>query len=124
MDENAIKTYQGEKAEELPEVEEAINNPPVPTEEQPAEHWNESGNMMTVDSLPADVRDTMPEDAQMVFVAAYNSIMEQGGDRESAMQVAWQTIEHNELYTRDANGKWVHTPVEQGLHNPQPLSAS
>jgi cation transport regulator len=124
MDENAIKTYQGENAEEIPEVEDAVNEYAGAGDDAVMQQPDASQGMMTVDTLPQEVRDALPEDAQQVFIAAYNSIFDNNGDRESAMKVAWQSIEHNELYTRGADGKYTRTPMEQGEHKPQPLSAS
>ncbi|MBF2025831.1 MAG: ChaB family protein [Oscillatoriales cyanobacterium C42_A2020_001] len=124
MDENAIKKFQGENAEEIPEVEEAINEYAGAGEHGTMQSPDASQGQMTVDTLPQDVREALPEDAQQVFIAAYNSIYENNGDRDSAMKVAWQSIEHSEIYTRGADGKFIRKPMEQGLHRPQPLSES
>lgn len=124
MDDNAIRKYQGENAEEIPEVEEQINEYAGAGEQGTMQSPDAAQGMLTVDTLPQDVRDALPEDAQQVFIAAYNSIFENNGDRDAAMRVAWQSIEHNEIYTRGADGKYIRKPMEQGLHRPQPLSAS
>lgn len=124
MDENAIKKFQGENAEEIPEVEDAINEYAGAGEQATMQSPDASKGSLTVDTLPEDVRSALPEDAQQVFIAAYNSIFDNNGDRDAAMRVAWQSIEHNELYTRGADGKYTRTPMEQGEHKPQPLSAS
>lgn len=126
MSEEDVKaySYQGENAGEVPEVEDAINAHAGEGEKATMQSPDASQGMMTVDSLPQDVRDALPEDAQQIFIAAYNSIFENNGDRDAAMKVAWQSIEHNEIYTRGANGKYIRKPMEQGEHKPQPLSAS
>ncbi|MDX2242615.1 MAG: ChaB family protein [Leptolyngbyaceae cyanobacterium bins.302] len=124
MDENAIKNYQGENAAEIPEVEEAINEYAGAGEQGKTQSPDASQGELTVDTLPQDVRDALPGDAQQVFIAAYNSIFENNGDRDAAMRVAWQSIEHNEIYTRGSDGKYIRKPMEQGEHKPQPTSAS
>lgn len=124
MDENSIKKYQGENAAEIPEVEDAINQYAGAGEQGTMQSPDASQGMMTVETLPQDVTDALPEDAQQVFIAAYNSIFENNGNREDAMRVAWQSIEHNEIYTRGEDGKYIRKPMEQGQNNPQPLSAS
>jgi cation transport regulator len=124
MDDNAIRKYQGENAEEIPEVEQQINEHQGEGEQGTMQSPDASQGMMTVDTLPQEVRDALPEDAQQVFIAAYNSIFDNNGNREDAMRVAWQSIEHNGMYTRGADGKYTHKSNEQGQHNPQPLSAS
>lgn len=124
MDQNAIKQYQGENAAEIPEVEQQISEHAGEGEQATMQSPDASQGQMTVDTLPEEVRSVLPEDAQQIFIAAYNSIFENNGNPEDAMRVAWQSIEHNEIYTRGEDGKYVRKPMEQGLHRPQPLSAS
>ncbi|MDX2230937.1 MAG: ChaB family protein [Leptolyngbyaceae cyanobacterium bins.349] len=125
MDERDIKKYQGENAEEIPEVEDAINAHAGEGERGTMQSPDASQGMMTVDTLPQDVQSALPdEEARQIFIAAYNSIFENNGDRDMAMRVAWQSIDHNEIYTRGEDGKYIRQPMEQGQHNPQPLSAS
>ncbi|UBF28187.1 ChaB family protein [Kovacikia minuta CCNUW1] len=69
-------------------------------------------NQMTIDNLPQDVKDSLPEAAQNIFVAAYNSFLANSHDEEAAKRVAWQTIERNEHYTRGGDGKWYRSPDE------------
>jgi len=125
MDENAIKKFQGENAEEIPEVEDAIDQYAGAGEQGTKQSPDASHGELTVDTLPEEVRNALPEDAQQIFIAAYNSIFTNNGDRESAMRVAWQSIEHSEIFTRGADGKYIQrTSTGQGEHRPQPLSAS
>ncbi|HEY9642580.1 MAG TPA: ChaB family protein [Coleofasciculaceae cyanobacterium] len=64
--------------------------------------------------LPQEIRDSLPEDAQRLFLAAYNGFYANSHDKEGALRVAWQTIEHNEHYARGADGKWSRLPEEDG----------
>jgi len=86
--------------------------------------WKTEAGFLTIDSLPQDVKEVLPQDAQMVFVAAYNAIFEGNSDREAATQTAWQTIEHSDRYVRGEDGKWKCIEPDQGLHSPSPQSAS
>lgn len=65
---------------------------------------------INVDSMPQDVREALPEEARNLFIAAYNSALDNSGNEESAMRIAWQTIEHNEHYERGQDGKWQRKP--------------
>jgi len=69
-----------------------------------------SSGRMTAENLPQDVKDSLPEEAQHIFVAAYNSFLDNGHDAEAAKRVAWQTIKRNEHYTRGEDGKWRRMP--------------
>jgi len=84
----------------------------------------QEAGFLTIDSLPEDVKQALPKDAQMVFAAAYNAIFEGNSDREAATQTAWQTIEHSDRYVRGEDGKWQCVEPDQGLHSPSPQSAS
>ncbi len=81
-------------------------------------------NQLTVDNLPQDVKETLPEEAQRLFIAAYNSIFNNSQDEQMAARVAWQTIEKNEHYTRGDDGKWRRLPDRSGKHAPINLTAS
>jgi cation transport regulator len=65
--------------------------------------------------LPQDVQE-MPQDAQQMFMAAYNSIEESGGDQSQAQQVAWDTV--TRTYAKDEGGQWHRMPDESGSHAP------
>ena len=69
-----------------------------------------------IDDLPESVRDTLPEHAQEIYRAAFNSAWEQydrpeerrGGrsHEETAHAVAWSAVEQK--YAKDAKtGKWT-----------------
>jgi len=69
----------------------------------------------TINDLPESVRDNVPEHAQEIYLAAFNSAWEQydqpserrGDDtrEETAHQVAWATVKRK--YQKDEkSGKW------------------
>ena len=69
---------------------------------------------LTLENLPQEVKESLPGEAQRLFLAAYNSFLNNSKNEEAALQVAWQTIEHNEHYARGADGKWYALPDETG----------
>jgi cation transport regulator len=67
-------------------------------------------SQLTRENLPQDVKDALPEEAQGLYIAAYNSFLDNSGDEEAAKNVAWHTIERNEHYKRGEDGKWHRLP--------------
>jgi cation transport regulator len=84
---------------------------------------NGNSNQLTIDNLPSDVKDMLPEEAQRMYIAAYNSIISSGNE-ETARRVAWQTIEQNEHYAKDDQGKWHRLPDNAGEHASIHVTAS
>lgn len=70
--------------------------------------------MITVENLPQDVKEALPQEAQQLYIAAYNSFLENSQDEAAAARVAWQTIERNENYVRGEDGKWHRSAEETG----------
>jgi cation transport regulator len=80
--------------------------------------------MLTSETLPQDVKESLPEEAQRLFIAAYNSFLENSKDEEGAARVAWQTIERNEHFTRGQDGKWHANFDEDGGGHSRPLGSA
>jgi cation transport regulator len=60
----------------------------------------------TNSDLPESVRDSLPEHAQDIFRAAFNSAWDEYGHEEArAFRVAWGAVERE--YHKDASGTWV-----------------
>lgn len=74
--------------------------------EQHQEKETPKVSYQNISDLPQDIRDRLPEDAQHIFMTAFNSIMDNSGDEETAARVAWNTIERDENYRRCSNSKW------------------
>lgn len=88
-----------------------------PYHDTPNQSGDQGGsNQMSLDNLPADVKNALPEEAQHLFIAAYNSVLANNHDREAASRIAWQTIENNEHYVRSEDGKWKRVPDNAGWH--------
>ncbi len=68
----------------------------------------------TINDLPAQVRDTLPEHAQEIYLGAFNSAWDQyvdPGDRrgdasreETAHRVAWSAVKQE--YQKGSDGNW------------------
>jgi cation transport regulator ChaB len=66
----------------------------------------------------------MPEDAQRIFMTAYNSILEGNNDPEAANRVAWQTIDRSEQFVKGKDGTYQRVAGVVKTSAPSPLSAS
>lgn len=122
MDANATKKFQGENPQDLSEV--SGPQSPEKLDNQADAGDNVTSEAMTVETVSEEIKSQLPPEALPLFVTAFNSIYDQNGDRNAAMAVAWQTIEHNEQFEKGADGKWQFRPIEQGMHSPQPTSAA
>lgn len=64
-----------------------------------------------VDDLPADVREQLPDQAQQIFLAAFNDAEQSGGDasdREGCcFKIAWDAV--SKSYQQDAAGTWIES---------------
>lgn len=81
--------------------------------------------MLTTDNLPQDVKEALPQEAQKLYIAAYNSFLANSKSEEAAARVAWQTIELNEHYTRGEDGKWHRRkPEEDGTAGDKALGTA
>lgn len=59
----------------------------------------------TLSELPDSVRDNLPEGAQEIYQAAFNSAWEQyDEDEERAHRVAWSAVK--EKYEKSDDGEW------------------
>jgi cation transport regulator len=55
--------------------------------------------------LPDSVRDNLPEHAQEIYRAAFNSAEEQYDEESRAHRVAWSAVEQK--YEKNEEGEWV-----------------
>ncbi|MBD1850161.1 ChaB family protein [Leptolyngbya sp. FACHB-711] len=78
-------------------------------------------NQLSRESLPQDIKDVLPEEAQGIFVAAYNSFLDNSQDEAAAREVAWQTINNNSRFARGEDGKYVTVDEYDGGHD-RPLA--
>lgn len=64
----------------------------------------------TIEDLPAELKDSMPEGARRIFVAAYQSAMSDGLNEEEARQVGFNSLRN--MYVQNENGQWEQKPEE------------
>jgi cation transport regulator len=61
-----------------------------------------------VEQLPNEVKEKLPEGAQKIFMAAFNSASSDGISEDGAIKVAWNSVKNS--YEEGENGEWHHKP--------------
>jgi len=61
-----------------------------------------------IQDLPDSVKNNLPQHAQEIFRAAFNSALEEYGEEESAFRVAWSAVKHD--YEKSDDGHWHKKP--------------
>ncbi len=69
----------------------------------------------SVDELPQDLKDKMPQDAQQHFMAAFNAAQDDGMSEDGARQLAMDSLKNE--YEQGANGQWQRKPLDTNIHN-------
>lgn len=64
--------------------------------------------------LPQEVKQ-LPEHAQQIFLAAFNSAKEDGMSEDAALSVGWNSIKDS--YEQTSNGEWQLKPEDTNIHN-------
>jgi cation transport regulator len=57
-----------------------------------------------IEDLPQDVKDYLPEQAQRMFLTAFNCFVKKGCDKGSAFQLAWRALDLGEEYAQSEVG--------------------
>lgn len=57
-----------------------------------------------INALPDSVKNHLPKHAQEIFLAAFNSAIEEYDEEETAFKVAWSAVKHK--YEKGADGNW------------------
>jgi cation transport regulator len=57
-----------------------------------------------LEELPTEVSEQLPEGAQQIFMAAFNTASADGLSEEEATQAAWESVKNN--YEQGENGEW------------------
>jgi len=58
-----------------------------------------------IDDLPKSIKNALPFPAQIIFLSAFNSAIEQGNTEESILKNAWSSVEKK--YKKNKDNKWV-----------------
>ena len=64
--------------------------------------------------LPLEI-EQLPEHAQQIFIAAFNSAKEDGMTEEAALGVGWNSIKDS--YEQNSSGEWKLKPEDTNIHN-------
>ena len=59
----------------------------------------------TIQELPEEIKQRLPQGAQQIFIAAFNSASSDGISEDGAYQVAWNSIKSE--YEEGKNGQWI-----------------
>ena len=57
-----------------------------------------------INALPDSVTNHLPKHAQEIFLAAFNSAIEEYNEEETAFKVAWSAVKHK--YEKGEDGNW------------------
>ncbi|MBD2728943.1 ChaB family protein [Nostoc sp. FACHB-892] len=74
----------------------------------------------TINELPDDIREQLPEHAQQIFAAALSAAQSDGMSEEGAREVAWNSVKNE--YEAGDDGKWQRKPEDTAIHNKSVVS--
>ncbi|MBW4427085.1 MAG: ChaB family protein [Nostoc desertorum CM1-VF14] len=74
----------------------------------------------TINELPDDIREQLPEHAQQIFAAALSAAQSDGMSEEGAREVAWNSVKNK--YEPGDDGKWQRKPEDTAIHNKSVVS--
>jgi len=74
-----------------------------------------------LEALPQDVRSKLPQEAQQIFMAAFNSASSDGMDEESAHKVAWNSVRNS--YEEGQDGYWHYRSPKDPEAGDSPLGS-
>jgi cation transport regulator len=70
----------------------------------------------TIDALPEEIRGTLPEPAQKIYMTAFNSASSDGMNEENARDVAWNSVKN--IFVQRENGEWQYKAENWSHENP------
>ncbi len=68
-----------------------------------------------LNQLPPEIKDKLPEHAQQIFGAAFNSAKEDGMSQEAAISVGWNSLKDS--YEQGSDGQWKLKKEDTNIHN-------
>ena len=68
-----------------------------------------------LDDLPSDIREKLPQGAQQIFMAAFNSAQSDGLSEDGATNVAWNSVKRG--YEQGSDGQWQLIPQVSNATN-------
>lgn len=70
----------------------------------------------TIDALPESIRSTLPQPAQQIYMAAFNSASSDGLNEENAKEVAWNSVKN--IFVQNEKGEWHYKAETWSHENP------
>jgi cation transport regulator len=61
-----------------------------------------------ISELPEQVKSKLPNEAQQIYMTAFNSATSDGMTENKAQEVAWSSVKNS--YEQDESGNWHHKP--------------
>jgi cation transport regulator len=74
----------------------------------------------TINELPSEIREQLPEHAQQIFAAALSAAQSNGLSEEGAREIAWNSVKNE--YESGNDGKWQRKPEDTAIHNKSVVS--
>ncbi|WP_066380951.1 MULTISPECIES: ChaB family protein [unclassified Anabaena] len=68
-----------------------------------------------IDELPQDIKEQLPEHAQQMFMAAFNSAQRDGMSEQGACDVAWSSVRNE--YEQGSDRQWHRKPEDTAIHH-------
>lgn len=68
-----------------------------------------------VEDLPQELKEQLPENAQHIFLAAFNAASSDGMSEEGAQEVAWSSVRNQ--FQQGSDGKWHMKQEDTAIHN-------
>ncbi|MBW4561694.1 MAG: ChaB family protein [Mojavia pulchra JT2-VF2] len=69
----------------------------------------------TIDQIPQDIREQLPEHAQQMFLAAFNAAQSDGLSEDAARDVALNSVKNE--YEQGKDGQWNRKTEDPPIHN-------
>jgi cation transport regulator len=67
------------------------------------------------DELPQELQQQLPQEAQQIFIAAFNAAQKDGLSEEGAHDIAWNSVRNQ--YAEGQDGKWYIKADDTNQHN-------
>jgi cation transport regulator len=70
----------------------------------------------TIEALPENIKSSLPQPAQQVYMTAYNSAATDGMSEDNANDVAWNSVKN--IFEQGENGEWQYKAENRTHDNP------
>jgi len=74
-----------------------------------------------LEALPQDVKSNLPQEAQQIFMTAFNAASSDGMSEDGARQVAWNSVKNT--FEEGPDGQWRIRPERDKTASDSPLGS-